>query len=53
MDPFVFGGTLREMAVFEGLTSDGIQYRLGNVLAQCGWQWENRSSNGGDMVGTR
>jgi hypothetical protein len=34
MDLFVFGRALRELAVFEGLASDGIKDRVGNVLAQ-------------------
>jgi hypothetical protein len=53
MDPFDFGGALRELVVFEGLASDGIQYRVGDVLAQCGGQQEDTSSKGGCMVGAR
>jgi hypothetical protein len=34
MDPFVFGRALRELAVFKGLGSDGIEDRVGDVLAQ-------------------
>jgi hypothetical protein len=30
-----------------------VAYGLGNMLAQCGWKREDRSSDGGDVVGAR
>ena len=53
VDPLVFGGTLREVAIFQGLASEGIKDGVSNMFVERGGQWEDGSSDGGDVVGTR